>query len=285
MVQLASMFQHGNSIGAAFSLLALGAGANVGLVAWMVRVYGLKRSAVWFALLVAIVVGLAYSVDKPLYPHGVEPAGHTHAFDIYCAPFEPGMSNTMQMAYRALREKIAAHEIVALFVLGLLMAAGLALDRWDRGGRVEKWLERQRDKQPRLDVVLPGPVLGGIALIGLIALSIFGCYVYYPPPGDILEEMRLVNIEVVASANSQDWGTALYWIPIYDDWTRKLEVSSFLRGQPLTPYRRAKATVLRDKLELLEHEVEDQKVKAARHLGMEVNKSYRRLREAYRHVR
>jgi len=99
MVQLASMFQHGNSVGAAFALLVLGAGANVGLVAWMIRMYGPRRSAAWFALLIAVVVGLAYGVDQPLYPHGVEPAGHTHAFDIYCAPFQPGTKQTTRFRW------------------------------------------------------------------------------------------------------------------------------------------------------------------------------------------
>jgi uncharacterized membrane protein YraQ (UPF0718 family) len=281
MVQLASMFQHGNSVGAAFALLVLGAGVNVGLVVWMVRTYGQRRSVVWFALLIAVVVGLAYGVDKPLYPQGVEPAGHTHGFDIYCAPFSPGTNDAMSLAWHTLREGIAPFELVAILATGVLVAAGLALAYWDRDGRIEKWLERPSAKQPRLDVVLPGPVLGGIALVGLIALSIFGCYVYYPPPGEIFEEMRIVNTEVVASTISQDWDTALYWIPVYDDWTRKLQVSMFLRGEQLTPYRRAKADVLRDKLELLEHEVEDQEIDESRELGMAVNRAYRRMRRAY----
>ncbi|MFM8252445.1 MAG: permease [Planctomycetota bacterium] len=281
MVQLASMFQHGNSVGAAFALLVLGAGANVGLVVWMIRMYGLRRSAVWFGLLLVVVVALAYGVDKPLYPHGVEPAGHTHAFDIYCAPFQPGTSNARQMAWRTLSEKIASHEIIALSIAAVFLAAGLALARWDRDGRVEKWLERAPERQPRLDVVLPGPVLGGLALVGLIVVSVFGCYVYYPPPSEIFEEMRIVNTHVASAATSRDWDTALYWIPIYDDWTRKLQVSMFLRGEELTPYRRAKVNVLRDKLELLEHEVEDQEIDESRKLAMAVNRAYLRMRVEY----
>jgi len=281
MVQLASMFQHGNSVGAAFALLVLGAGANIGLVVWMIRMYGLRRSAAWFALLIAVVVGLAYGVDKPLYPHGVEPAGHTHAFDIYCAPFQPGTSGAFSLAWRMLSEKIAPHEIVALIVTGLFLMAGIALARWDRGGRLERWLERRPEKQPRGDIVLPGPVLGGIALVGLIGVSVLGCYIYYPPPSEIFEEMGIINVEVASAASSRNWDTALYWIPIYDDWTRKLQVSMFLRGEQLTPYRRAKANVLRDKLELLEHEVEDQEVDEARQLGIAVNRAFLRIKAAY----
>ncbi|MEC9093988.1 MAG: permease, partial [Planctomycetota bacterium] len=45
MGQIGSMFQHGNSIGAAFSLLILGAGANLGLLCWFVFAFGIKRGA------------------------------------------------------------------------------------------------------------------------------------------------------------------------------------------------------------------------------------------------
>ncbi|QDU98846.1 permease [Lignipirellula cremea] len=280
MVQLASMFQHGNSVGAAFTLLVLGAGANLGLVAWMVGAYGVRRTGIWFALLTGIVVGLAYGVDGPLYPHGVEPAGHTHAFDIYCAPFAPSTPQVMQKTFRILQEKIAPHETVAMIVLTALILAGIGLARCDRQHRVEAWLEQRPADSPRLDVVLPGPVLGGVALLSLIAFSVLGCYIYYPSPAEVFEEMQIVNAEVVSSASSKDWDTALYWIPIYDDWTRKLQVSMFLRGESLTPYRRAKALVLREKLELLEHAVEDQEIEPARRLGLAVNRAYRRMRDA-----
>ena len=281
MVQLASMFQHGNSVGAAFTLLVLGAGANMGLVVWMVRAYGLKRSTVWFALLIAIVLSLAYGVNRPLYPKGIEPAGHTHAFDIYCAPFTSETKDPMHRTWRILTEKTAPHEIISLVAAGVLLAGGIALALGDREGRIEQWLEQQPQKQSQIDIVLPRSALGGLALAGLIAMSVFGCYIYYPPPNEIFKEMRIINTEVAASAAAQDWDTALYWIPIYDDWTRKLQVSMFLRGEPLTPYRRAKANVLRHKLELLEHEVEDKEVANSRKLGLSVAQAYSRMRDAY----
>ncbi|MFM8805419.1 MAG: permease, partial [Planctomycetia bacterium] len=57
MGQLGSMFQHGNSIGAAFILLTFGAGMNLGLMAWMWRNYGFRKLAVWFGLMLLVVVG------------------------------------------------------------------------------------------------------------------------------------------------------------------------------------------------------------------------------------
>lgn len=282
MVQLASMFHHGNSIGAAFALLALGAGANIGLVAWMVGVYGVRRSVVWLLLLVTVVVVLAYGVDQPLRPSGIQVAGHTHAFDIYCAPFSRDTPAPFTSTVEILKEGIESHEIVSLVGFGVLLVIGILLRLFDSQHHTEKWLEMPAaSANPRFDIIIPAKVLGGIALLGLVGLSIFGCYVYYPPPDEIIEEMRVVNTEVAASAAIQDWKSAAFWIPIYDDWTRKLQVSMILRGESLTPYQRAKADVLREKLELLEHEVEEEAVEESRQLGMEMNRAYARLRKAY----
>jgi hypothetical protein len=105
--------------------------------------------------------------------------------------------------------------------------------------------------------------------------------VYYPPPSEIFEELRIVNTEVLASANSRDWDTAAYWIPVQKDWIRKLQVSRFLRGHPVSRYQRAKAEVLLERLELLEHEIEGRRAEAARDGARAVQRAYRRLRTAY----
>jgi uncharacterized membrane protein YraQ (UPF0718 family) len=89
MSQLGSMFQHANAVGAAFVLLTLGAGINLGLIAWMMRTYGIGRGLLWLAMLLAIILAIAYAIEDPLYPSEITPPGHTHAFDIYRRPFEP----------------------------------------------------------------------------------------------------------------------------------------------------------------------------------------------------
>lgn len=282
MVQLASMFQHGNSVGAAFALLILGAGVNLGLVAWTLWNYGIRRCLVWFLLLLLVVVGLAYGVDRPLYPEGVDPAGHTHAFDSYCFPFAGAIERPATLAFETLRDGMAPHDRVALCLLLPLAVAGLFLRVFDPSRRLEAWLERSPAGAPRLDVVIPGPVLGAVALGGLVVLSVLGCYLYYPPPEEIFEELRIVNTEVLAATNSQHWDTAAYWIPHYDDWTRKLQVSMYLRGRKLTPYRQARAKALRDELDLLKHEIEDRDIEEARRQARAVNDAYRQMIDAFR---
>ena len=64
MSQLGSMFQHANSVGAAFVLLTLGAGINLGLIAWVMRNYGVSRGLGWLAILLPVVLGLAYAIES-----------------------------------------------------------------------------------------------------------------------------------------------------------------------------------------------------------------------------
>ena len=125
MSQIGGMFQHGNSVGAAFSLLILGAGTNFGLLAWFGRTYGLGRIVIFFLMLVVTTVSLAYLIDKPLYPKGVEPAGHTHAFDVYTNPFDPEQKNIYELATKKMREFWQANEFGGTYLLGALALFGV----------------------------------------------------------------------------------------------------------------------------------------------------------------
>ena len=96
MSQMGMMFQHANSPGASFTLLILGAGMNFATPFWFGRHYGWKAASLWMASLLVIVLGLSYAINKPLVPPGVEPAGHTHAFDIYANPLSAYHSLSLQ---------------------------------------------------------------------------------------------------------------------------------------------------------------------------------------------
>ncbi|RUL81317.1 permease [Tautonia sociabilis] len=288
MAQLGSMFQHANSVAAAFVLLTFGAGANLGLLAWVARAYGPRRSAAWLGGLLVVVVGLAYAMDGPLTPKGVEPAGHTHAFDIYCCPFPPGGGSFAQVA-KELGEEVMSHERKALGVLAGFGVLGLALGRLDRRWRVEDWLERAPEPSEagpdrpgrRYDVVIPGPVLGGIGLLGLIAFSVLACYTYYPPAEQIFDDLTIIKAEVLSAANSGNREHADYFIPLYQDWIRRLQVSVYLREGTLSPYRRMKARVLIDKIERLKHAVEEDDPEEVHRHFIAVTDAHRRLRASF----
>jgi uncharacterized membrane protein YraQ (UPF0718 family) len=288
MSQLGSMFQHANSVGAAFALLTLGAGINLGLIVWISRGYGLVRCAAWLLLLIGVVLSIAYAIEEPLHPREIEPAGHTHAFDIYCQPFEAGQHEPAHAVVAKLKQDLRPFERVSLTVLLSLVGVGAVLRALDRRWRIEAWLERASPpagacRRP-LDFVVPAPVLGGLALAGLVVMSVIGCYAYYPPTYEVFDEMSILRAEVLTAAMSGNTKHAAHFIPRWDDWTRRLQVGVVLREGSLTPYRRMKAKIFRDRLELLKHAVEEGDTDEARELVNSVDRAYGRMRRVYLRV-
>ncbi|WP_339733618.1 permease [uncultured Gimesia sp.] len=282
MSQLGSMFQHANSVGAAFILLVLGAGVNLGLVTWIIRNYNWKKALVWFSLLLLIIVGLAYGVEKPLFPTHIEPADHTHAFDIYCQPFSKGTSNFYQTTKEKLGHVIDPYEIYSAIILVSMILVGFVLRFFDRDSRIETWLKKTEPvRSSKYDIVLPGPVLGLLILVGLIISSGVGCFSFYPAPDVVCEEMTIAKTEALSGALSGNKSHSKYWIEIYDDWTRKLEVGVYLRKLNLSEYHHWKAQLLREKLELLEHEIEDEEHEEVRRLVSDIHHTHRRMVDAY----
>jgi hypothetical protein len=265
MGQLGSMFQHGNSIGAAFILLTFGAGMNLGLMAWMWLNYGWRRLAVWCGLMLLVVVGLSYGIERPLYPRDVEPAGHTHAFDGYCAPFPPGSSPSggyVAEIIRRVRLETQPHEWFGAGVLVCLAVVGGLLRIFDPKGRIDAWLVRRNATEggrtlSRYDMEVPGPVLALVGLAGIVAMSIVGCYAYYPEPGEVLEELAVARTEAASAAISGNREHALHWIPVCEGWNRRLVVGTYLRRWKVSDYHLMKSRLFQDRLEELEHAVED----------------------------
>ncbi len=141
-------------------------------------------------------------------------------------------------------------------------------------------------------------VVGVTCLVGLVAFSVVACYAYYPAPREVLEEMRLARVDVLSGVSSRDFEQTLHWIPILDEWSRKLEVGHALRHFELRPYQQMQAHLLRKKLELLEHAIEhaldakneataasqivlEEELQEAKVLATEISDNARRLSAAF----
>ncbi len=284
MSQVGMMFDHANSIGAAFVLLVLGTGINFGLVAWTVKAYGVRYACAWLLVVVTIVLGLGYAINAPLHPQDIEPAGHTHAFDVYCCPMHAGQSWPGSQVVRSLRESLTRTDYIAIGLLSLVLCSGMALRVFDPKMRCEARLsDRSQDiaAAGRYDIVIPGPVVAGIALTGLVVFSVAGCYYYYPAPEQALAELTIINTEVAAGALSGNRKHAEYFLPLAEDWTRRVQVGIYLRTGKLSRFQQMKARIYAEKLELLEHALaDDAAIEVAKH-AREANTAYHRMKIAF----
>ncbi|TWT50925.1 putative permease [Rubripirellula amarantea] len=267
MSQMGMMFQHANSPGASFTLLILGAGMNFATPLWFGRHYGWKTASMWFASLLLIVLGLSYAINKPLVPPGVEPAGHTHAFDVYANPLSAYHNLSVATISEMVAKEMDISVIASLIVLGIVAVFGVlfrllkideaSLIAGAKAGSFASSMQNE-DAAPRrgLDIIVPPGVIGATMLAGLIALSVVACYAYYPSPDECLEEISMARAECLSAANSGQVDHALFWLPVWEDWSRRLEVGTFIRTGQIRPYQRMQGYLIRKKLELLEHELE-----------------------------
>ena len=235
MSQLGSMFQHGNSIGAAFILLCFGAGMNLGLIAWMWWHYGWKKLSFWFGLMLLIVIGISYGIERPLYPQAIEASDHSHAFDRYTAPFIKGYTPSNGYGNEIIKRitvETQVHEWIGAIALFTLAVCGGLLKLLDPKRRLDVWLTQSADQvrpHGRYDIILPAPVLGLCGLAGIITISIAGCFAYYPEPDEALEELKVATLESTTAAMGNNPELCLHWIPICEGWNKRLLVGMYLR--------------------------------------------------------
>ena len=265
MSQLGMMFQHANSPGAAFILLVLGAGMNLGTIGWMAKQFGTRSVFVWVVCLISVVTTIAYSVNRPLIPPGVTPSPHTHAFDIYTNPIHHLDSNSGTFAVKKLSEKFDIVAQVAVTILGVLILSGLVLrvcriDECTLGKSAKGTRSSPEDSSETvelaLDRIIAPNVVGGTLIAGLIAISVVMCYAFYPSREECLKEITFIRADALSGVTSGDYEHAKFWIPRWDEWSRRMEVGVYLRKGEITPYQRMQGFLLRQKLDLLEHELE-----------------------------
>jgi len=284
MMRLGLMFEHGNSVGAAFALFELGIGVNLGLIVWLAVLFGGKRVALWFALIALVTMGMGYAAEKPLY-FAKEEASHTHAFDEWTSPFVDGHGANGGAVRDKLLQKVEVLEPVALGGLLLLVVLGSGLAAADRAGRVERWLTTppptSDDPKSVWNANVPGPVLGLVALLGLIAFSVVALYLYYPAPKEAFDEIVRVRTEALTAVRTGHKEEAIRQIQHWDLLTRKLQVGVFIRTGRMDPEAGQATEDLRERLEELRDAILANDLGKAKELLPPVETAYRKCRDCY----
>jgi hypothetical protein len=267
MMQIGSMFDHGNSVGAAYVLLSVGAGLNLGLVAWAWQTWGMRPTLAWLGVLLGVVLVIAFAIERPLSFRDSPPEDHTHAFDVFCQPFAAGTGEPATRVAGLLADRVPRHEWLALAVLAGIVAAGAAVRWFDPACRIEAGLAAAGEAaaasgratgRPAWDVALPGPVLGGVLLAGLVATSVVAAYLYYPDLPAAIEDLRYVEGETHAAALAGDRRRTQVWIESWEDLIRRTEVGLWIRRGRVAADAVTAGEALRERIEALEHAVLDE---------------------------
>jgi uncharacterized membrane protein YraQ (UPF0718 family) len=284
MQKIGLMFDHGNSVGAAFVLFTLGLGLNVGLWLWTLASFG-RRLLVWWAAVFVVIIGLAYLSEPILFPEGKRQEDHTHAFDDYCCPFASGSSGELWgRAGKKLAEQFGPMEQAATTCLIVLTIGAWLTCRWNRDGRLERWLTSVPSKPTSgwWNVPVPGRVLGLCTILGLIVFSVIGAYVYYPPIDQSLTELAQYRTEVILGIRLGKSREAILDLERLDDTARRLEVGAMIRRFRYDPDAARCGQQFREAIEALRDHLLAGDVDAARSRLSDFDARYAAFRHCYR---
>jgi len=283
MMKIGLMFDHGNSIGAAFILFCLGIGSSLGTLAWLFTDFGARRILKWFVAYIAVIVALGYLSQPLLYDPRTVEMDHSHAFDDYSCPFSG--STDFNSVRSKVEEKFGPLERPAVYALITLIAAGTLLRRFDRSNRLERWLctpsTATTHTKPKWDVKIPVPVLGGIAILGLIVFSVIGAYIYYPDRAQCLDTMQMLYADAATSVRTGKRDEAIRDLEHFDLVTRKLQVGEYLRTFSLTPEQTKEPEDFREAMEeVRDHLLKNDREKA-KEAWLHAEKKYRDCKAAF----
>lgn len=284
MMRIGLIFEHGNSVGAGFVLFELGVGFNLGLIAWLTTLFGWKRVLLWLSVVAVLVLGVAHAIEHPLY-FAREEASHTHAFDEWTSPFAGGSGATWGAVKAKLLQEVEVLEPFALLALALLASAGALLACFDRAGRVEGWLTAapptSEGSKPVWSRDVPGPVLGVVALLGLVVFSVVAMYLYYPDQKQAFAEIVRVRVNAISAVRSGHKEEAIRQIQHWDLLTRKLQVGVFIRTGKMDAEAGNATEDLRERLEDLRDALLEDDLAKAKGLLTTVEEAYRKCRRCY----
>ncbi len=288
MMMLGLMFDHGNSIGAAYVLLVLGAGLNLGLLAWMCHNYGPKRMILWLIPIAILATAGGYAVEYPLhFAHHTE--DHTHAFDDFTNSFNYGLGTyAHEHVWQKINLKLGPFELTSLAGLFALMLGGILLRLIDpKRERVETYLLRRVSSpdvpQHFWNRPLPPAVLGVAALFILAVCAVVGAYVYYPDSETVFDDMQRIRADAFSMLAEKNRDETMRKIRQWDDLIRKLQVGTYIRRGTVTEDQWQAAEHLRHELEVVYDALSHWHLTTARkHFRKEVFPAYEACREAFK---
>jgi hypothetical protein len=175
-------------------------------------------------------------------------------------------------------QKAEVLEPLAIALLFVQALVGVVLLGLDRKSRIETWLCRPKVSNGRPESIfnrgVPGPVLGLVALAGLVVFSLVSLYIYYPPAEEAFNEISRVRADALTAVRTGKTQDAIRQLEAWDLLTRKLQVGEFLRTGRLDQGKRERTEALREELEGMRDDLLAGNLEGARSKILQVEKAH-----------
>lgn len=294
MMHFGAIVRDGYSLGAAFALILLGAGANVGVANWLRRDYGVKPLALFVMLLIGTTLVIGFTADRSIVRGTATMQDHTHAFDSFTrlsdvSPSEAGPAWVIREVNKSIKKHEASGqaEILGVLLLGGLILAGIILRLLGDRVSTERFLVPQPDQpdgltSPGWDPALSSKQLVAVGVVGMLSLAAIGLYLFYPAMDDLVGDMAVIRVEAFDAIREGDVAEFQRRSTQWKRHAEKMPTSVLLRGGTVTDAGRESLDEFLYGLDMLEEQLRSGRVDEAKTTRPYVDGLYRTCCEEFR---
>ncbi|MDG1896031.1 MAG: permease [Fuerstiella sp.] len=293
MMHFGHIVRDGYSLGAAFALIVLGAGANVGVANWLRRDYGFRPLMLFVGLLIGATLVIGFTADRTIVHGAATTEDHTHAFDAFTrlssvSPQEAGPVWVVRKVTESIQKHEAAGsaEVAGLALLGLMIVAGVVLriggDRICADHLLQPTAEVGNETSPAWDPTLSSRQLVAVGTVGMAALAATGLYVFYPTPDNLIAEIAIIRVEAYDAVRAEDVSEFRRRTAQWKRQAEKFPTSTRIRGGRVTDMAEESLTDFLYGLKTLEDHMSAGRIAEAKMMQSYVDRLYRTCRDEFR---
>ena len=268
MMHFSVIVRDGYSLGAAFALIILGAGANVGVANWIRHDYGFRAFWLFVILLIGITLVIGFTADRTLAVGSATVRDHTHAFDTFTRPSSFFTDNPVDWIGTRIRRTTSSTEAMGAWILLGFSIAGLVILPFRRFFSTDSLMVDQEAKRAEeFSKLNPALSTWQVMIAGLLtaaALSIAGLFVFYPPAKTVFAEIRFTTGMAHSAILEKDGEESKRYLQQMSQHARKLKSSHWLRTLELTEPQIQTADELIYAIEEIHKSIEDEDFNVAR---------------------
>ncbi|MEC7501734.1 MAG: permease [Planctomycetota bacterium] len=288
MMHFGLIVRDGFSLGAAFALIVLGAGANVGVANWLRRDYGLKSLALFVGLLIGATLLIGFTADRTVMHGTAKVTDHTHAFDAFTRlPIVPTENANVTWIYRKIVQSMSPDRFWGLVLLCLVAIIGIGFRL--AGGRisVDQFLQRgipdeKMQTTSNEDNALSPIQLSIAGVCGVLVAATIGLYIFYPPMDTLIKDMNNIRVSTYDDIRAKNSDETIRRIAQWRSRLQKLPTSVVIRFGSVNAQRRERVNESLYSLKTLEEYIRTGRFREAETLIPYIEKQYIACRNAFR---
>ena len=289
MMHFGHIVHDGYSLGAAFALIVLGAGANVGVANWLRRDYGVKPLLLFVSMLIGSTLVIGLTADRTIVHGNATMEDHTHAFDPFTRlPTVGGHSANFAWVWLQVKKDMRVDEAYGLGMLAAIVLSGIILRLLGDRISVDHLLTPadaplvQPDRSKAWNPDLSPRQLVGAGVVCALGLASVGLYLFYPSPHNLIEEMNAIRVDAYDAIRAEDGDEAKRRLAQWRSQAEKLPTSVLIRRGAVSPSQREAVDEVLYNLDMLEDFTSAEQFHEAQTVIFHVEKVYHACRDEFR---